>query len=327
MITGVAGCLGANLAEWICKNHPEYVLIGVDDLSGGYYDFVPDCVEMYFQDCGTDLEYLFEKYDVEIVYHAAAIAAEACATYRRMFYYTNNIVNSANIVNLCIKYKVQRLVYFSSMAVYGRNQPPFEEHQTPAPVDPYGIGKYAVEMDLAAARETHGLRWTIVRPHSVYGKYQNIWDQYRNVLGIWMRKTLNGEPLSIYGDGLQQRAFTYVDDILEPLWLCGTSDDTLWETFNIGNDEEMTILEAANICKTVCTNVLDLEILPGIHEVRYAYSNHDKAREILGLECKTKLQDGLWRMWKWAENQPDRKVKSVERFEVEEGLYEMWKKK
>jgi UDP-glucose 4-epimerase len=327
LITGVAGCLGANLAHWLCENHPEYALVGIDDLSGGYYEFVPNCLEMYFTDCGTDLDYIFEKYDIKIVYHAAAIAAEACATFRRVHYYTNNIVNSANVINHCIRYNVDRLVYFSSMAVYGRNETPFIESQVPEPVDPYGIGKYAVEMDLQAAKETHGLKWTIVRPHSVYGKYQNIWDRYRNVLGIWMLKTINGEPLSIYGDGSQQRAFTYVDDILEPLWLCGTDDRTLWQTFNIGNDEEMTILDAATLCKEVCGNEKDLNFLPGIHEVKNAFSDHTKAKEILGFECKTTLRDGLQKMWYWAKNQPVRVVRTIENFELQEGLYEMWKKK
>jgi len=327
LITGVAGHIGANLAHWVCENHPEYVVIGVDDMSGGYYEFVPKCVEMYFTDCGTDLDYIFKKYDIKIVYHAAAIAAESVAVFKRKYYYTNNVVNSANIINCCIEHKVERLVYFSSMAVYGRNQTPFVESQVPAPIDPYGIGKYAVELDLQCAKEVHGLKWTIVRPHSVYGKYQNIWDAGRNVLGIWMRQSINGEPLTIYGDGLQQRAFTYVDDILEPLWMCGTDDRTLWETFNIGNDEEMTILDAANVCKEVCENPEDLKFMPGIHEVKNAFSDHTKAKNILHFECKTPLRAGLVKMWNWAKNQPVRKVKTIGDFELQEGLYEMWKKK
>tara|TARA_R110000868_G_scaffold202172_1_gene449690 strand:- start:561 stop:1562 length:1002 start_codon:yes stop_codon:yes gene_type:complete len=327
LITGVAGCLGANLAEWICNNHPEYEVVGLDDLSGGYKDFVDDRVVFYLQDCGSNLDYIFKNHNIEIVYHAAAIAAEACATFRRTYYYTNNIVNSSNIVNYCITHKVERLVYFSSMAVYGRNKVPFTESQIPAPVDPYGIGKYAVEMDLRAARDTHGLKWTIVRPHSVYGKYQNIWDRYRNVLGIWMLKTLNKQPLSIYGDGSQRRAFTYVDDILEPLWLCGTSENTLWETFNIGNDDDRSIIYAAKVCKEVCVNGKELEFMPAIHEVMEAYSDHSKAKKILGLECKTPLREGLEKMWEWAKNQPIRKVSAIEDFEIQEGIYEMWKKK
>lgn len=326
LITGIAGHIGANLAHWICKNHSEYVLLGVDDLSGGYYEYVPECVEMYFQNCGSDLKFLFEKYNIKIVYHAAAIAAESAAIFKRKFYYENNIVNSANIVNYCIDYKVDRLVYFSSMAVYGRNKAPFLESQIPAPVDPYGIGKYSIELDLLCAKEIHNLKWTIVRPHSVYGKYQNIWDAGRNVLGIWMLKTMNGEPLSIYGDGSQMRAFTYVDDIMEPLWLCGTDEKTLWETFNIGNDEEISIFDAANMCKEVFPNVLDLKFMPAIHEVKNAYSDHKKAKQILGLECKTSLIEGLGLMWDWAKNQPKRKVRTIDEFEIQEGLYEMWKK-
>ena len=211
------------------------------------------------------------------------------------------------------------------MAVYGRNTPPFIESQLPNPCDPYGNGKRTIEIDLDCARETHGLKYTIVRPHSVYGNCQNIWDQSRNVLGIFMRKTMNNEPLTIYGDGQQQRAFTFISDILEPLWLCGTEESTLWQTFNIGNDEEMTILEAANICKEVCGNPHDFKFLPEIHEVRNAFSDHKKAREILGLECKTSLKDGMIKMWEWAKVQPKRELQKLEGFEIKKGLYEMWK--
>jgi UDP-glucose 4-epimerase len=138
---------------------------------------------------------------------------------------------------------------------------------------------------------------------------------------------MGGEPLTIYGDGLQQRAFTYVDDILEPLWLCGTDDKTLWQTFNIGNDEEMTILDAARLCKEVCGNQQDLNFLPAIHEVKNAFSDHKKSKEILGFECKTSLKEGLEKMWIWAKNQPVRKVRTIDEFEIKDGLYEMWKKK
>ena len=67
--------------------------------------------------------------------------------------------------------------------------------------------------------EQHGLDWCIIRPHNVYGVKQNIWDKYRNVLGIWMFQHLNGEDMTIFGDGTQTSgSFSFIDDSLEPLW-------------------------------------------------------------------------------------------------------------
>lgn len=327
LITGACGLIGSNLCKWILDNHPEYKVISLDDLSGSdIEDFIPgtDC---YIRRAGDDLTDIFESNDVRIVYHAAAIAAEAYSPFMRKHYYENNIVVSANIINHCIKFNVDRLVYFSSMAVYGNQPTPFIESMTPSPCDPYGIGKFSVELDLECARVQHDLKWTIVRPHSVYGPGQQISDSRRNVLCIWMRQFLNNEPISIYGDGLQQRAFTFISDIMEPLWKCGTEESTLHQVFNIGNDDEMTLLNALNILQDVVQDWFhETTYYPAIHEVRNAFSDHSKAREILGLECKTSLKEGLTKMWEWAQNQPKRELQTFDAFELEVGLPKQFKK-
>ncbi len=243
-----------------------------------------------------------------------------------MHYYTNNIVNSANVINNAITYKVDRLVFFSSMAVYGDNEAPFHEDQIPRPNDPYGAAKLCVEHDLMCAKNMHNLKWTIVRPHSVYGPGQLIEDRYRNVLGIFQRQIINNEPVTIYGNGEQKRAFTYVTDIMEPLWMCAVDPNTLWQTFNIGNDVEMTIQEALTVLEDVTGVKPHRKYLPMIHEIKNAYSDHSKAVEVLGLECTTSLYDGLRKMWDWAIKQDMKGVKNIDKFEIREGLYEMWKK-
>ena len=87
------------------------------------------------------------------------------------------------------------------------------EDTTPEPEDPYGIAKYAVERELRASREMFGLDYMIFRPHNVYGPRQNIGDRYRNVVGIFMNQILQGQPMTIFGDGTQTRAFSYIDDV------------------------------------------------------------------------------------------------------------------
>lgn len=330
LVTGAAGHIGSNLCHWLVKNKPEYNIIALDDLSGGFYEWIPPECEIYIRDCGNNLDDIFNYNDIRIVYHCAAEAAESIANFNRRFYYKSNVVNSANIINYCIKYSVDRLVYFSSMAVYGHNPTPFTEDQVPHPADCYGIGKYAVELDLESAKNQHGLRYTIVRPHSVYGPQQNLWDAYRNVIGIWMRQILNNDPISIYGDGSQRRAFTFVNDIMLPLWKCATEESTLWEIFNIGNDEEISINELADLFELEVEREGDFKVLrkyfPQPFEVQNAYSDHSKVTARIGLECKTDIVDGLNKMWKWAQSEPTRELQTFERFELEVGLQEQFKK-
>lgn len=326
LCTGGAGAIGSNLVNWLVMNHSEYTIISIDNLSGGFLDFVnPKCV-FYLRDCGENLDDIFEKYDIRIIYHMAAEAAESAASFKRKFYYHSNVICSANIINYAIEYNIDRLVFFSSMAVYGHSPVPYVEHQSIKPADCYAIGKAAIEMDLECARIQHGLKYTIVRPHSVYGPYQNLWDTYRNVLAIFQRQIINSEPVTVFGDGLQKRAFTFVDDLMLPLWKCATEENTLWEVFNLGSDNEMTILDALKTLEEVTERKPERKHLPTIYEVREAYSDHTKAKTVLGLECKTSLRDGLKKMWTWAKSQPKRELQTFDSFEIEEGLYDMWKK-
>ena len=220
LITGVAGLLGSRLADWILENDPDVTVIGIDNLSGGYVENINSRVKFYKLDLIRDsISDLFKKYDIDYVFHFAAYAAEGLSPFIRGFNYDNNLKSTARIVNQCIKHDVKRLIFTSTMAVYGHGEnQAFDEKQTPCPIDPYGVAKYACEMDIKIAGEQHGLDWCIIRPHNVYGAKQNIWDKYRNVLGIWMYQKLSGKPMTIFGSGNQTRAFSYIDDSLEPLW-------------------------------------------------------------------------------------------------------------
>ena len=231
VITGVAGLLGSRFADWIIENTSNSV-IGIDNLSGGYIENVNPSAAFYKRDLVTDdISDIFEKKQVDLVYHFAAYAAEGLSPFIRKYNYSNNLVATANVINSCINYRVKRLIFTSSMAVYGHGKPPFDEGDLLKPIDPYGIAKMACEKDIQVAGEQHGLDWSIIRPHNVYGIKQNIWDRYRNVLGIWMYQYLNGEPMTIFGNGEQTRAFTFIDDVLEPMWKVGIQDNCSKEMF------------------------------------------------------------------------------------------------
>ena len=328
LITGVAGLLGSRLADYIIETHPEYQVIGVDDLSGGYLENVNPKVEFFnFNIIGDSISLIFKKYKPTYVFHLAAYAAEGLSPFIRTFNYDNNLKATAYIVNECIKHDVKRLVFTSTLAVYGHGEGGyFNETQTPKPIDPYGVAKYACEMDIQIAGEQHGLDWCIIRPHNVYGIKQNIWDKYRNVLGIWMFQHMNNEPMTIFGDGEQTRAFSYIDDSLIPLWNAAILPEASKQIINVGGVEEHSINEAAAILQEIIgsVNILHLE---GRHEVKHSIPTWQKSVDILKFEHKTNLKNGLIEMWNWAQSQPARKRFEWPSYELEKGIYSFWKNK
>ena len=242
LITGVAGLLGSRLADWIIENKPEVEVIGIDDLSGGYEENINPKVNFWQMNLTEHpIENIFESHKIDYVFHFAAYAAEGLSPFIRCYNYDNNLKATAKIVNECIKHDVKRLVFTSTLAVYGHgNGGIFDESQQQAPIDPYGVAKYGCEMDIQIAGEQHGLDWCIIRPHNVYGVKQNIWDKYRNVLGIWMYQHLNGEDMTIFGDGEQTRAFSFIDDSIEPLWNSAVREKASKEIINLGGIEAVS---------------------------------------------------------------------------------------
>ena len=327
LITGVAGLLGSRLSDWIIENKPEVQIVGIDDLSGGYIQNVNSKVELWQMNLvNGNISECFERHQFDYVYHMAAYAAEGLSPFIRSYNYQNNLVATSLIINECIKHDVKRLVFTSTMAVYGHgNGDIFDETQVPCPVDPYGIAKYACEMDIKVAGEQHGLDWCIIRPHNVYGVKQNIWDKYRNVLGIWMYQHMNGEPMSIFGDGEQKRAFSFIDDCLEPLWKSSQQENCSKEIINLGGTCHYTINEANETLKDV---IKDGQTVyeEQRHEVKNAVPTWQKSVDLLGYEDKTTLYDGLSQMWEWVKKQPNRKRFVWGNYEVDKGIYSFWKK-
>ena len=329
LITGVAGLLGSRLADWLTITHPEYVIVGIDDLSGGYRENVNDKVKFHplnLINQEKTIQGIFEHYKPDYVFHFAAYAAEGLSPFIRTYNYDNNLKATATIVNECIKHDVKRLVFTSTLAVYGHGYGGiFDENQIPKPIDPYGVAKYACEMDIQIAGEQHGLDWCIIRPHNVYGIKQNIWDKYRNVLGIWMFQYMNGEPMTIFGDGEQTRAFSYIDDSLKPLWKAAITPEASKQIINLGGIEEYSIKHANGILREVIGNG-EVIFKEARHEVKHSIPTYQKSIDILGFEHKTSLKEGLTDMWEWAQQQPKRDRFVWPSYELDKGIYSFWKK-
>jgi len=328
LITGVAGLLGSRLADWIIENHSDIKVVGIDDLSGGYKENINPEVDFWEMDLTSDdIGKCFEVNKFDYVFHFAAYAAEGLSPFIRAYNYDNNLKSTVRIVNECVKHDIKRLVFTSTLAVYGHGHGSiFDEMQIPKPIDPYGVAKYACEMDIQIAGEQHGLDWCIIRPHNVYGIKQNIWDKYRNVLGIWMYQHLTGQPMTIFGNGEQTRAFSFIDDSLEPLWNAAVRPKASKEIINLGGIEEISIKDAANIVREVI-GAGDIVHLEPRHEVKHSVPTYQKSIDILGFEHKTNMKEGLERMWHWAKKQPMKEQFIWPKYELDKGIYNFWKNK
>jgi UDP-glucose 4-epimerase len=320
LVTGCAGLIGSNFCRWLGS---DVDIIGVDDLSGGVS--VPDNVTFIRANLTdpSDQIRVSEQFPFDYVFHFAAYAAEGLSPFIRQHNYMNNTVATAFLVSESIKHSVKRFVFTSSMAVYGSQPAPFEETMNPTPIDPYGVAKYACEMDLKIAYDQHGLSYCILRPHNVYGPGQNIWDPYRNVLGIWMYQTLTKTPMTIYGDGKQKRAFSYVDDILPCIWQAAVNPEAHCEIINVGGIQETELNEAIK-CLGHITEHTDHIHLEARHEAKNAWSTYQKSIDIIGYKETIGLTEGLTRMWNWVKEQPERTRKFWKVYELETGLYSFW---
>lgn len=326
LVTGGAGFIGSHVARHLVDAGHKVVVL--DDLSGGFRDYVPKgAVFIEGSICDVDLvEDLFKKYKFTYVYHLAAYAAEGLSHFIKRFNYENNLMGSINLINSSIRHKVKCFVFTSSIAVYGENQTPMSEDMTPLPEDPYGVAKYAVELELKTSHEMFGLNYVIFRPHNVYGEHQNIGDRYRNVIGIFMNNLMSGDKIPIFGDGKQTRAFSYIDDVAPHIADSVFIPEVYNETFNIGADKPYTVLELAETVKEkMGTKDAEIVFLPKRNEVEHVHASHDKIRKVFDIQNTVSLDEGLDKMAAWAMKVGSRESKEFENVEIEENLPPSWK--
>jgi UDP-glucose 4-epimerase len=325
LVTGGAGFIGSHVAECLlARGHAVTIL---DDLSGGFEGNVPEGAR-FVRGSVTDhamVDRLFSEQPVEFVYHLAAYAAEGLSHFIRRFNYTNNVIGSVNLINAAVNHQVRGFVFASSIAVYGSSpELPLTERTPARPEDPYGVAKHAVECDLRACHDVFGLKFAVFRPHNVFGPRQNIGDRYRNVVGIFMNQILQGAPMTIFGDGTQTRAFTYIDDVA-PVMADAIETPAAWnQVFNVGADRAYTLNELAIHVAAAMDAPRTVVHLPARHEVRHAHASHDALVRVFGERPQTPLEEGLRQMAAWVRRHGARQSAPFDAIEIPEGLPPSW---
>jgi UDP-glucose 4-epimerase len=325
LVTGGAGFIGSHVAEALLVGGHRVTVL--DDLSGGYRENIPvgaAFVEGTFTDAAL-VDQLFDRSDFDYVYHLGAYAAEGLSHFIKRFNYLNNVIGSVNLVNASINTGVKGFVFTSSIAVYGSSpQLPMTESTPPHPEDPYGIAKYAVEQELHASRAMFGLDFMIFRPHNVYGPRQNIADRYRNVVGIFMNQILQGRPMTVFGDGRQTRAFSYIDDVA-PLMAEAIDVPEAWnQVFNIGADTPCALNDLAEAVARAMGVPAEIQYTPARHEVVHAYSSHDRLRDVFRDRPHTGLEAGLQQMAAWVRTHGARVSRPFDGIEIARNLPAVW---
>src|SRR6266478_2422836 len=324
LVTGGAGFIGAHVVnELITAGHKVIV---VDDLSGGFEDHIhKDAV--FIRGSVYDDQFIariFSENKFDYVFHLAAYAAEGLSHFIKRFNYTNNLLGSVNLINASVNHEVRCFTFTSSIAVYGTNQLPMREDLTPLPEDSYGIAKAAVELELKASHEMFGLDYVVFRPHNVYGERQNLGDKYRNVIGIFMNRLMQGESLPIFGDGEQRRAFTYIKDIAPAIAVSPLEPAARNQLFNIGSDQHYSVNELALEVIAAMDIAGRLEHREARNEVKLAFSDHSKFQRVFPHAPSTTLSQGLRHRARWAKASGIRQSREFDGIEIHKNLPPAW---
>lgn len=325
LVTGGAGFIGSHVTDDLLKR--GYQVTVLDDLSGGFHENIhPEASFIHGSINNYELvEQIFAQNKFEYVYHLAAYAAEGLSHFIKRFNYENNLLGSINLINAAIKTDVKCFVFTSSIAVYGSSpELPMTEETHPHPEDSYGIAKLAVEQELRACLEMFGLNYIIFRPHNVFGERQNIGDKYRNVVGIFMNQILQDKPMSVFGDGTQTRAFSYIGD-LSPIMAEAIDNSGAYnQIFNIGADQPYSVNQLAIAVAQAMGKSPVVNYLPARNEVQDAYSSHAKVERVFGVRQKFTLEQGLEKMADWVKLHGARQSTKFKNIEIEKNFPKAW---
>lgn len=326
LVTGGAGFIGSHVADELIER--GYKVTILDDLSGGFRENVNPKAE-FVQGSIVDntlIDQLFNTENFDYVYHLAAYAAEGLSHFIKRFNYNNNLIGSINLINAAVNHNIKCFIFTSSIAVYGSSPTlPMTEEIIPHPEDSYGIAKFAIEQELFACKEMFDLNFIIFRPHNVYGERQNVGDKYRNVVGIFMNQILQNKPMSVFGDGKQTRAFSYIGDMAPVMAEAIENQAAFNQIFNIGADQPYTINQLVqSVAKAMKVEPL-INNLPPRNEVQDAYSSHKKIESVFGKREGHSLDQGLENMAKWVRQHGSRQSSKFENIEITKNFPEAWR--
>lgn len=324
MVTGGAGFIGSHIVDALAIDNFVYAM---DDESGGSFANVAARhafnVRTRNMDCGKsfrDMCNCMKSCEIDTLVHCAANAREGASQFQPDSVTRRNFQAYMCALSAAIAAGVKRVVLFSSMSVYGDQDPPFNEDMPLKPVDVYAVNKAAMETSTAILADVHDFKYVIIRPHNVFGDRQCLTDIHRNVVAIFMNRIMREEPLFIYGDGNQTRAFSYISDSMPSFMkaICNV-EQFHGHAINIGGMENITVNQLAD---TVCASMGVAKDYPREYledrprEVKHAYTTYEKSQQLLQYTERTGWKQGVFNMAGWAKQQGPKDWHTTDRLEL-----------
>jgi UDP-glucose 4-epimerase len=305
LITGGAGFIGSHLCERYVKD--GHTVLCLDNFLSGDLMNIRHLLDFRnFKLIKGDIRDfdLLEKImpDVDVVFHLAAQIHVDRSYIEPKLTYEINVMGTQNILEVARMYDTKRVIYASTSEVYGSAQyaPIDENHPLNAP-HPYGASKIAADRMCYSYVQTYGMDIAILRLFNIFGSRQRDVG-YGGVISIFTRRVLNDVPPIIYGDGLQTRDYTYIEDATRAYDLALNHKELMIEPINFGSGRELTILDLANMIVDLCGkkgNIKPIHIKPRIGEVKRLIADATRAKELLGWQPKYDFKKGLKAFVEW----------------------------
>lgn len=306
LVTGGAGFIGSHIVEHLLQEGHQVVV--VDNFSTGKITFLPKDISLYEMNIQSpNIESVFQTENPEVVIHLAAQVDVNLSIQDPVADVINNIMGTINLLNYCQKYKVRKLIYSSSCAVYGDATFNIESGITETfPISPlsfYGISKFVPELYLKLFHSFYGSDYTVLRYANVYGPRQGEKGE-GGVVSIFCRKILKEEPPIIYGNGEQTRDFIFVKDVALANIRALTMGEQ--EIINISSDQSTSIINLYQLISEISTTQLSPFYQPSRDgDILHSKLNNSKAKRILHWQPAYSLEEGLKETWTYYEGLED----------------------
>ncbi|WP_268541207.1 NAD-dependent epimerase/dehydratase family protein [Candidatus Nitrosotenuis cloacae] len=297
LVTGGAGFIGSHIVEELLRRNIETVVI--DDLSTGSLANLSahhnnKLLHIKIGNAKRISEILRDIDEIDVVFHEAAIASVPRSVIEPMVVHDTNVNMTLEIMNFCLQKNIKRFIFASSAAVYGVLHSRAEENIVCSPFSPYGASKLCVENYLDAYYHTYGLENVNLRYFNVYGPRQKLND-YSGVITVFINNILGGQTPTIHGDGLQERDFVSVADIVRANMLSMDSDAAIGNTYNVASGQSTSIKRLLETLQDITkTTHLGHRFGPRrAGDVKFGLASAEKIRKQLGFEITVPLRQGL----------------------------------